>query len=206
MERFLEKKEYDMLLERLWEFIKSTERAAYPQLCLERFVRQLALKIQQYRNFRGDVFEDEMMMEDAFYYAGSVEELFDSLKSIFIRYWKEDREAVKLDSNQFLDTMKCYIDQHMAEDITVSTVCREFGLSQSYLNMIFRKYGMQSFNIYLRTVRIEKAKRIMERNPQMFIKDIAMMAGYKDQFYFSRIFRAVTGVSPSEYIERGSVG
>lgn len=94
----------------------------------------------------------------------------------------------------------------MAEDITVSTVCREFGLSQSYLNMIFRKYGMQSFNIYLRTVRIEKAKRIMERNPQMFIKDIAMMAGYKDQFYFSRIFRAVTGVSPSEYIERGSVG
>lgn len=206
MERFLEKKEYDMLLERLWEFIKSTERAAYPQLCLERFVRQLALKIQQYRNFQGDVFEDEMMMEDAFYYAGSVEELFDSLKSIFIRYWKEDREAVKLDSNQFLDTMKCYIDQHMAEDITVSTVCKEFGLSQSYLNMIFRKYGMQSFNIYLRTVRIEKAKRIMERNPQMFIKDIAMMAGYKDQFYFSRIFRAVTGMSPSEYIERGSVG
>ena len=39
----------------------------------------------------------------------------------------------------------------------------------------------------------------MERNPEMFIKDVALMVGYKDQFYFSRIFRAVTGISPSEY-------
>ena len=52
---------------------------------------------------------------------------------------------------------------------------------------------MESFNTYLRNERIKRAKEIMERNPQMLVKDVAMMVGYKDQFYFSRIFRAVTG-------------
>ena len=60
---------------------------------------------------------------------------------------------------------------------------------------------MEAFHSFLRNVRIERAKEIMERNPQMFIKDVAMMTGYRDQFYFSRIFRAVTGISPSEYID-----
>lgn len=190
-----------MFLETLWDFIKNAGEAEYPQLRLERFVRQMSVKVQQYLNYQGDVFEDEMMLEDAFYDAGSVKELYDSLKSIFIRYWREDKEAVKLDSPEFLETIEDYIRKHLSEDITVSSVCREFGLSQSYLNLIFRKHGKQAFHSYLRNVRIERAKEIMERNPQMFIKDVAMMTGYKDQFYFSRIFRAVTGISPSEYID-----
>ncbi|PNV61522.1 hypothetical protein C0033_13140 [Clostridium sp. chh4-2] len=201
MERCLEKKDYAMFLETLWDFIKNAGEAEYPQLRLERFVRQMSVKVQQYLNYQGDVFEDEMMLEDAFYDAGSVKELYDSLKSIFIRYWREDKEAVKLDSPEFLETIEDYIRKHLSEDITVSSVCREFGLSQSYLNLIFRKHGKQAFHSYLRNVRIERAKEIMERNPQMFIKDVAMMTGYKDQFYFSRIFRAVTGISPSEYID-----
>ena len=83
----------------------------------------------------------------------------------------------------------------MSQELTVSTLCGEFNLSQSYLNLIFRKHGMESFNTYLRNARINRAKEIMKRNPHMFIKDVAMMVGYKDQFYF----RAVTGMSPSEY-------
>lgn len=201
MERCLEKKDYAMYLETLWDFIKSAGEAEYPQLRLERFVRQIAARAQQYLNYQGDVYEDEMMFEDAFYDAGSTKELYDSLKSIFVRYWREDKEAVKLDSPEFLEAIKDYIRKHLSEDITVSSVCREFGLSQSYLNLIFRKHGMEAFHSYLRNVRIERAKDIMERNPQMFIKDVAMMTGYKDQFYFSRIFRAVTGISPSEYID-----
>ena len=106
---------------------------------------------------------------------------------------------MKLDSREFLDEIKKYIDNNLDQELTVPSMCREFHLSQSYLNLIFRKHGMESFNTYLRNARIRKAKEIMDRNPQMFIKDVALMVGYKDQFYFSRIFRAVTGVSPSTY-------
>ncbi len=40
----------------------------------------------------------------------------------------------------------------------------------------------------------------MEENKELFIKDVASMVGFSDQFYFSRIFRSVTGVSPAEYL------
>ena len=47
---------------------------------------------------------------------------------------------------------------------------------------------------------MEKAQKIMEENKELFIKDVASMVGFSDQFYFSRIFRSVTGVSPAEYL------
>lgn len=46
MERCLERKDYSLFLDTLWEFIKNAGEAEYPQLRLERFVRQMAVKVQ----------------------------------------------------------------------------------------------------------------------------------------------------------------
>ena len=49
-------------------------------------------------------------------------------------------------------------------------------------------------------MRMEKAKELINANPEFYIKDIAALVGYSDQFYFSRVFRSYEGISPSEYI------
>ena len=46
---------------------------------------------------------------------------------------------------------------------------------------------------------MEKAKKILEEDQHILIKDVAQMAGYQDQFYFSRVFKQYTGVRPTEY-------
>lgn len=51
-----------------------------------------------------------------------------------------------------------------------------------------------------------KAKRLMKENPRFYIKDIAEMVGYQDQFYFSRVFRSYVGKSPSEYMNEQECG
>lgn len=202
LDRYLEKRDYGGLFEELWKLIEKAESVRYPQLGLERLVRQFASRVQQYFDSRQDALEEELMLEDAFYEAGKSRDLYDSLKSILVRYWKKDKESVKLDSPEFIEEIKEFVESNLSQELTVSMLCREFNLSQSYLNLIFRKHGMESFSTYLRNARIRRAQEIMERNPQMFIKDVAMMVGYKDQFYFSRIFRAVTGMSPSGYPKR----
>ena len=199
LEQCLEKRDYRRILGELSDLIKTAEEVKYPQLRLERLLRQFALKVQQHFDSRSDFLEEELMFEDAFYEAGTSEDLYNSLRSILGRYWKMDKESMKLDSPEFIEKIKEYVESHLSQELTVSSLCREFNLSQSYLNMIFRKHGMESFNTYLRNERIKRAKEIMERNPQMLVKDVAMMVGYKDQFYFSRIFRAVTGIAPSGY-------
>ena len=49
---------------------------------------------------------------------------------------------------------------------------------------------------------MEKAKLLLQREEKMYVKDVAEKVGYKDQFYFSRIFYSYTGVRPSEYVEK----
>ena len=50
-------------------------------------------------------------------------------------------------------------------------------------------------------MRMNRAKELFRANPDSFIKDVAAMVGYEDQFYFSRIFRSYTKKSPSEYLK-----
>ena len=69
------------------------------------------------------------------------------------------------------------------------------------MSKLFRKYTRQSYNQYLTGIRIERAKQLMDENRALFVKDIAEMVGYRDQFYFSRIFHSYTGQSPADYIK-----
>ena len=80
------------------------------------------------------------------------------------------------------------------------------GVSQTYLSRLFRKYEDASFNTYLTSLRMEKAKKLLLREEKMYVKDVAEKVGYKDQFYFSRIFYSYTGVRPSEYVEKENFG
>jgi YesN/AraC family two-component response regulator len=48
-------------------------------------------------------------------------------------------------------------------------------------------------------LRIDAAKQMMSQDSTMRIKDIALILGYKDQYYFSRVFKSITGIPPSDY-------
>ena len=85
--------------------------------------------------------------------------------------------------------------------MTLGKICKYFGVSQSTLSKMFRTYEETSFSNYLTKIRIEKAESMMRQDPDAYIRDIADRCGYNDQFYFSRIFRSVTGTCPKEYME-----
>ena len=54
---------------------------------------------------------------------------------------------------------------------------------------------------YLRDLRINAARKLLEERPELEIKEIGAIVGYPDQGYFSRVFRQAVGVSPLEYRE-----
>jgi YesN/AraC family two-component response regulator len=89
----------------------------------------------------------------------------------------------------------------LAESLTLQFVCKHFGISQAYLSRLFRKYTGLSFISHLTFIRIEKAKQHLAGGTGL-IRDAAAMVGFNDQFYFSKVFRAYTGQSPSEYIRK----
>ena len=90
------------------------------------------------------------------------------------------------------------IDGEYTKNITLEEIARRVGVSSQYLSKIFSEETNQTFVEYLTTLRINRAKDIIQTSDQP-IKQVGIMVGYKDPNYFSRIFRSVVGVSPSDF-------
>lgn len=92
-----------------------------------------------------------------------------------------------------------YIGRKLGEKLTLKGVCRALGMSQATVSRLFRSYARCSFVEYLTDRRVERAKALIEREPSRRMKEIAREAGFPDPLYFSRVFRAETGLTPTEF-------
>lgn len=92
-----------------------------------------------------------------------------------------------------------FIQEKYGEAISVTHVCSEIGISQTYLSRLFRKYGDTSFNAYLTQCRIEGAMKLIREHPDMRLRDVAACVGYEDSSYFSKVFHQATGKTPSQW-------
>lgn len=172
-----------------------------PQMWMEYITRQILFLLRKYEESSQPLSECEYMLEDAFFYATTPDELLSSLFDILFQYVKTMPANAKVDSPEFVDSIEQYIKEHLSENLSLKNVSREFGISQTYMGKLIRKYRDDSFSHYLTKVRMEKATGLMRENPGLYIKDIAEMVGYSDQLYFSRIFRSYMGMCPSDYME-----
>lgn len=108
-------------------------------------------------------------------------------------------QSARNDGEQLAARIQDYICAHIGEALSTQSICALFGISGSYLSQLFRKHVQQSFVEYVTLQRVEEAKRMLKQLPGMPLKEVAESLGFSDQFYFSKVFRAMTGVTPSAY-------
>ena len=117
-------------------------------------------------------------------------------------YKKKDDSAIfaGLKLNETLYRNICnFIETNIRGDNSSLQICAEFGISQSQLGRIFKKYSKKTFNDYLISIRIEKAKEILEYDDECYIGEVASRVGYEDQYYFSKVFKKYTGITPRDF-------
>ncbi len=100
--------------------------------------------------------------------------------------------------NVVAEEIRRYIAGHYKEDLSLQDVAGAMRYSDAYFCKIFKKYFNRSFIVYLNELRIEKAKRMLE-DAMRNIKDISSEVGYRDANYFAKVFKRITGVTPSDY-------
>lgn len=90
------------------------------------------------------------------------------------------------------------INLHFNEKLTLSGVAEKIYISPHYLSKAFKDELSESFSMCLNRIRTEKAK-ILLKNDEKELKEIALAVGYDDQSYFSKVFKKLTGYSPKQY-------
>ena len=93
-----------------------------------------------------------------------------------------------------------YLNTHYGEHITLEDMARRVYLSPSYFSRIFKKETGISFSSYLNRVRIEHSKELL-RHQNIRLTDIALLSGFEDQSYFTKVFKKITGTTPLHYRE-----
>lgn len=175
----------------------------YPLFWIETQIKRLMIKRkkeQEYFATKDEYQEDQNTITDIFLNSTSVEQLWSGIEEIFFGRDEESISAQKLDTEQLVKKICRYINDNMKNISSVEEISRKYNVSQTYLSKIFRKQTGISVSAYLTSVRMEKAKELVIYSPEILIKDVAEQIGYKDQFYFSRVFRTHTGKSPTDYI------
>jgi len=107
-------------------------------------------------------------------------------------------ENPSVTSEETVELVKSYIHKNYKNQIDFGEVAKNMGFSQPYLTKIFSKYTGKNPSTYLKEYRINIAKQLLsDKNNTLSV--ISEQTGFADQFHFSKSFKAVTGISPSDY-------
>lgn len=109
----------------------------------------------------------------------------------------ECRKIIELSKNRIRNN--CF------SDLTLKTVAESIQMSPAYFSYLFKKETGLNFVDYVTEVKMEKAKELLSRNPELKIYEIADRLGYKDVKYFNRVFKKINSLTPGEYREKISL-
>lgn len=107
---------------------------------------------------------------------------------------KEDKEQVHHSVREAL----AIIRERFAADISLTSIATELFVSPNYLSGLFKAETGSTFTHHLTAVRMEHAKQLLKTTNKK-IYQICEAVGYGDQAHFSRMFKALEGMSPYEY-------
>jgi AraC family transcriptional regulator len=104
-----------------------------------------------------------------------------------------------------LRRVKVYIDDHIGERISLGELAGQAGVSRFHFARQFRLSTGESAMEYLRRVRIERSKSILQARATS-IAEVAARLGFSDQSHFTRIFGRLVGVSPGSFARCDELG
>ncbi|MCM1191483.1 MAG: response regulator [Butyrivibrio sp.] len=105
--------------------------------------------------------------------------------------------------NHIVTNVKKYINSHVSERLSLNETAAVFGISPNYLSQLFGKYNDLGFSEYINTCKINEAKRLLD-DGSLKVYEVADKLGFESSFYFSKVFKKLEGISPSDYVNRAA--
>jgi len=118
---------------------------------------------------------------------------------------KASREDALPPSERHVMQAEQFMNEHFAGISSLRDVAEHIGISHDHLRHIFRNARGRSLVRRLNEIKVARAKILLTNSP-LPLKQIAATCGFKDEYYFSAVFRRLTNLSPGAYRNNGAGG
>ncbi|MFC3803263.1 helix-turn-helix domain-containing protein [Cohnella sp. GCM10012308] len=107
--------------------------------------------------------------------------------------------ATETRTSRLAEEVSAYLRHTAFEPFDIEALEREFHFHPDYIARCMKRHTGMSPVEYVRHVRVDRARRLLERSPELSVKQVAEAVGIADPNYFGRLFRKDTGMSPAAY-------
>ncbi len=196
---FLEDANYEELNRQIWAVIQNfKDKNVMPAQTID-FAFSVLLVIQMY------VYEQRHVEVLEGYYGKikrctNYEDLLTILDEMLNWLKNDTLGSTANQKRDLLDRIKGYVSDHIGERVSVSDIAEEFSFHPNYISTFFKEKTGMTIVQFINQEKIKRAKNLLRSN-QYPVKDVARMVGFEDPFYFNRVFKKETGMSPGKFMK-----
>lgn len=118
-------------------------------------------------------------------------ELFVTLSDYFFNKLNQKNHYV-------INEIKEIINKQYMKKLTVQEIAKQIGFTPNYISQIFKKETGYPLTKYITKIRIEASKELL-KDSNFKVFEVADMVGFDNPYYFSTVFKKITGIHPSKY-------
>ncbi|MCI7098239.1 MAG: helix-turn-helix domain-containing protein [Lachnospiraceae bacterium] len=122
----------------------------------------------------------------------------DNLKISLFKQRVTTAEEPKEQEERAIIGITRYVQEHLAEEVSLSVLAEEFHLNPQYISQLFKNEIGVGFLAYLTNIRMEKAKKLL-LSTSLSVAEVAEQSGYGDYRVFTKSFKKTEGITPSQY-------
>jgi two-component system response regulator YesN len=146
------------------------------------------------------VIDSEVMRRDISL-LDSAKDLKSYARNYILKKLQEVRSIKASRASSLLSLVLDHIHRNFDRELSLESAAEVVRVSPFYLSKLFRKETGGTFIDYLTEYRIKKAKELLSI-PTNNVKEVCYLVGYRDPNYFARVFKKISGVTPSEYRDK----
>lgn len=150
-------------------------------------------KLSEGREFGQDVLDRAVFLELMIFLNRIF--LFHAEQSVTFDH--DSAQATRGSRQAQIDEILSYINQHLAENLSIPTLAAQFYLSSSYLSKIFKGATGTSINRYITAKRISRAKALLAEGHS--VAETSSLCGFRDYGNFLKAFTKAVGIPPKKY-------
>ena len=159
---------------------------------IKRLLQKLNLKEE-------DVFDDGNYSYLELSMCKKTDELYEAILEQFRKIIKWVSHNNRSEDSELIYQIIEYIQQNYSKDLSLLDISETFGISTYYISRLFKTKLNVNFKQFLNTCRIEKAKEILDSNPDITVSELASKVGFNRAATFYRVFKELEGDTPKGY-------